>query len=649
MNNYSSGRSLLSHAEVISISFFALLTIVIVLLVVLFALVCNRHKWSKSTRNLRMTKPTFTMYYNHSTPDYAPSNATTTSPSHSSHGPVSSVELLYSQRVGLGSSDNATNDVSVPILSSIPFNEFNRDSARVWLHSVIPEEVQEEEEERDRKGPQRESYMHVVQNESDIGQGDSGYILQSMTSAIDISIPEEEELKVTSEEPTYTNTSSDDGMFSQNSTYFDETNLSQCGWLQSGDSGVGQSLSPEKSLMPRRVSLTQGAPPLSLGEDHDVDDVRKNLSRNCSVSDTKVHRYRRHSYSYRNSAVQTIGRSSYSAKKQYTGVPPSNSLSRDMSSHSQPQPSQTPKVGSMDLSTREGDHPHHPKSPRLTFSEDVTERPDMLLLQFKGGMAHKVSHASTLQQRLKDSQPSPMRRSKAWNRPSREKLHYNQRHTETYRSTGDNLHPKKKTVNVDCKDTFSSTQYSHHQSLSQTYLCKSSTEEMHTYTLPRNPQCEPRLEAGSTPPFKPPVIVPKCIRPTATLQDCTSDGREYTDEANGFTLTLGKGAIARGDKLTIDIGVALHGPFSYPAGTRPISPVFWICVRGNEFYIFKKPVDITFQHFLHISSEEERARMGVSFVKAYHTPNHEGKYAFRKVSDCQAFKPNSRYGTVLHQ
>ena len=615
--NYSSGNSLLSHAEIVSISFFApaLLTIVIALLVLL-AYVCKY----KSTKNLGTARDTFTMYYN-STADYPPNNAT------------------------------------------------NCDSIAVRLHSAIPEEVEEDEEEGDREGL---PISYMLESESDTEQGGSSFILTPddtlMSSVIDILIPGEEELKLTSEEPTHTNTpttteptsgwhfdlgdpttttlwhfdlsdptttpqhlSLDDhdfGMFSQSSIDFDETNLGQYGCLpdhryahsasqisaagdylsiglndysedasqriqhmrqkhkkrakkerqqlatdrRSGDSGVGQSLSPVKSLTPRRVSLTQGAPPLLLGEDHDVNAVMKKPTRHWSVSDPKtVHR--KHRCNKRYSAVHTIGRSSDSSKKQHTYVPPNNSLSTDMASHSQPQPSGAAMVGLI----TEGGHPRLVKSHRHSSSRhnNITETSGTLPLQSNRGVANIVPHASTLtrdelQQRLKEgannseySHTLP-RRSKAGlkYRPSREKHHYHQQHPETYRSTGEHLHPEQETASVDFKDTFSSIQHSHHQSLSQTCSCKPSTEDTHTYTLPRkvkkkvkdkvgddtltikHPQCEPQPEADSTPQFKPPaaVIVPDCIRPTATLQDCTSDGREYRDEANGFTLTIGKGA-----------------------------------------------------------------------------------------------------------
>ena len=73
-------------------------------------------------------------------------------------------------------------------------------------------------------------------------------------------------------------------------------------------------------------------------------------------------------------------------------------------------------------------------------------------------------------------------------------------------------------------------------------------------------------------------IVPSCVKPTASLCHLTSQGIEYNDEWNDFTLKIPQGAIPEGESLTIDIGVALYGPFQYPEGLRPVSPVFWICV-----------------------------------------------------------------------
>ena len=144
-----------------------------------------------------------------------------------------------------------------------------------------------------------------------------------------------------------------------------------------------------------------------------------------------------------------------------------------------------------------------------------------------------------------------------------------------------------------------------------------------------------------------PLIVPDGVQPTATLENCTSAGRVYEDKINGFALSIPQRAIAEGESLTIDIGVAMYGPFAYPQGLRRVSPVFWMCVRGDESYQFKKPVKISIQHFLNIKAETDVSAMKLGFVKANHSINREKEHIFYRVEDIQGFKPRTHYGTIL--
>ena len=80
--------------------------------------------------------------------------------------------------------------------------------------------------------------------------------------------------------------------------------------------------------------------------------------------------------------------------------------------------------------------------------------------------------------------------------------------------------------------------------------------------------------------------MPDCMTLVSTLSDCTSEGLQYVDEANDFSLEIPEGAIPEGERLTIDVGVALFGPFKFPEGLRPVSPVFWVCVRDNPNFKF---------------------------------------------------------------
>ena len=71
--------------------------------------------------------------------------------------------------------------------------------------------------------------------------------------------------------------------------------------------------------------------------------------------------------------------------------------------------------------------------------------------------------------------------------------------------------------------------------------------------------------------------IPAHMTLITTLSDCTTEGRKFTDSTNDFSLEIPEGAIPEGERLTIDVGVALFGPFQFPEGLRPVSPVLGLC------------------------------------------------------------------------
>ena len=62
-------------------------------------------------------------------------------------------------------------------------------------------------------------------------------------------------------------------------------------------------------------------------------------------------------------------------------------------------------------------------------------------------------------------------------------------------------------------------------------------------------------------------------------------------------LTIPKGAIKKGDLITLSISTSLFGLFVLPSQrqTNLASPYYWIGVSGS--YRFKKSVQVEFQHF----------------------------------------------------
>ena len=140
--------------------------------------------------------------------------------------------------------------------------------------------------------------------------------------------------------------------------------------------------------------------------------------------------------------------------------------------------------------------------------------------------------------------------------------------------------------------------------------------------------------------------IPEWLHPVATLTDCTSDGRSYYDERNDFRLEIPEGAIPEGERVIIDIDMALYGPFQYPKGLKPVSPVLRVCVRGRENFHFLKPVKITIEHCLHLDRDTDTHSLGLTFLKAGHTLNSAGKYELQSAGGAQDFQSDLSHGTL---
>ena len=96
----------------------------------------------------------------------------------------------------------------------------------------------------------------------------------------------------------------------------------------------------------------------------------------------------------------------------------------------------------------------------------------------------------------------------------------------------------------------------------------------------------------------------------------TSKGKEFTNLDHDITIRVPPGAIRSGDQVKIEVGVLLHGPFAFPDGIKPISPILWVCAKPE--IEFQKPVEITMPHVLSSLTEKECKIHGVTFLKANH-------------------------------
>ena len=57
--------------------------------------------------------------------------------------------------------------------------------------------------------------------------------------------------------------------------------------------------------------------------------------------------------------------------------------------------------------------------------------------------------------------------------------------------------------------------------------------------------------------------------------DCDHNGLNYVIEGHDITLTIPEGAVAEGEKVHFEVGVAMYGPFHRQANIQPVSPILW--------------------------------------------------------------------------
>ncbi len=108
--------------------------------------------------------------------------------------------------------------------------------------------------------------------------------------------------------------------------------------------------------------------------------------------------------------------------------------------------------------------------------------------------------------------------------------------------------------------------------------------------------------------------IPFIIPPQSLEFD--SSGVEFVG-FNEIRIQIPPHAIPDGSTGRLEIGVCLYGPFTFEENYRPISPVLWLCLQGENTRL-DKPVKVTLPHILPDLSEEELASFGVRFAKASH-------------------------------
>jgi len=125
---------------------------------------------------------------------------------------------------------------------------------------------------------------------------------------------------------------------------------------------------------------------------------------------------------------------------------------------------------------------------------------------------------------------------------------------------------------------------------------------------------------------------------------CDSAGGLFYSSTHDFGFAIPESAIPEGESISIEVGVTLTGPFDFPQGSKPVSPIVKLCVQQQPNYQFLKPVEVVLPHYLDLSSEDNN-ELQIGFWKAGHTLNDNQVYKFQRI-DLSSTHLKHEYGIL---
>lgn len=123
---------------------------------------------------------------------------------------------------------------------------------------------------------------------------------------------------------------------------------------------------------------------------------------------------------------------------------------------------------------------------------------------------------------------------------------------------------------------------------------------------------------------------------------------QYHSIDDGFKLSIPKGAIVGDHKIQVAImRYGPIGPFEYPDGYKPVSPIVWLCSSQKKF---QKDLEISLPHCISSNNVyEEENLTHLTILKADHKRirNASGQEMYQfKEADAQSLVINNSYGTL---
>ena len=79
-----------------------------------------------------------------------------------------------------------------------------------------------------------------------------------------------------------------------------------------------------------------------------------------------------------------------------------------------------------------------------------------------------------------------------------------------------------------------------------------------------------------------------------TILHYTGEELEYSSEEHNFSISIPRAALKKRTPIEIQVGLAIHGPFTFPENSRNVSPILWLCSIPDTK--FRKPIHVTLPH-----------------------------------------------------
>lgn len=94
---------------------------------------------------------------------------------------------------------------------------------------------------------------------------------------------------------------------------------------------------------------------------------------------------------------------------------------------------------------------------------------------------------------------------------------------------------------------------------------------------------------------------------------CAHEGREINSTAYDFSVKILKGTVRKRKCIAFNVGVCLHGPFSFPRGYKLVSPI--LMVTSPTTNKLKKPIEVLLSHCIDVASQTGKNE-DVTFFRA---------------------------------